>query len=115
MSPAAAAEALPSSVPDNAAVANGSVGAIARAGGLTYIGGSFTELQVNQAGFASVNATTGANAGLPPVAGGLAQLGDVVADGSAAALAVDGGRLYAGGSFSTVRGAARPDFALFAP
>jgi beta-propeller uncharacterized protein DUF5122 len=95
----AGAHALPPSTPDQTAFAtDGAVRAIARAGGLTYIGGDFTSLRAPTGPFARVSPTSGKRFLVSPV----------VTGGEVRASAPDGaGGVFIGGEFNKVGGVTR--------
>jgi hypothetical protein len=83
-------------VPDSGYVANGEVKAIAHAGSITYIGGTFTEVGPATGPGVGINESTGADLGWARIWGGGGSISAVVSDGS--------GGYYIGGSFSEVAG-----------
>jgi len=90
-------------VPDSGYVTNGEVKAIAHAGGITYIGGAFTEVGPATGPGVGINESTGADLGWARIWGGGGSISAVVSDGS--------GGYYIGGSFSEVQGHAAENLA----
>jgi len=83
-------------IPDSGYVTNGEVKAIAHAGSITYIGGTFTEVGPATGPGVGINESTGADLGWARIWGGGGSISAVVSDGS--------GGYYIGGSFSEVQG-----------
>jgi hypothetical protein len=81
-------------VPDSGYVTNGEVKAIAHAGSITYIGGTFTEVGPATGPGVGINESTGADLGWARIWGGGGSISAVVSDGS--------GGYYIGGSFTEV-------------
>jgi outer membrane protein assembly factor BamB len=103
------AQGLPDDVPADTWGTNGRVNAIIQVGNVVYLGGEFTQVRENGGAgpgalvrnyIAAFDATTGA-----PLAGWDPSLNGVL---YALAPSADGTRIYAGGSFTTVDGVARP-------
>jgi hypothetical protein len=90
-------------VPDSGYVTNGEVKAIAHAGSVTYIGGTFTEVGPATGPGVGINESTGADLGWARIWGSGGSISAVVSDGS--------GGYYIGGSFSEVAGHAAENLA----
>ena len=90
---------------ESAFVTDGPVHAVARSGGITYIGGSFSELRAQTGGAARVSSTSGKRFVASPVV-----TGEVLAS------APDGaGGAFIGGTFTHVGGVARRNIAHILP
>jgi beta-propeller uncharacterized protein DUF5122 len=101
----AGARALPSDTPDQTAFqTNGTVRAVARGNGVTYIGGNFSALFRRTGGFAQFSPSSG-RVGLasPQVEGGSAIVLGSAPDGA--------GGVFIGGDFTSVGGVARDNIA----
>ena len=95
-----------SAIPDSGYVTNGEVKAIAHAGSITYIGGTFTEVGPATGPGVALNsegAESGGDKGWARIWGGGGSISAVVGDGS--------GGYYIGGSFSEVAGHAAENLA----
>lgn len=105
----ASAQALQPDAPDPAAFeANGSVFAVARGGGQTFIGGDFTQLRARTGPGVRFNATTGRRiAPVAEVRGGNGQVFATAPDGA--------GGHFIGGDFTSVGGEARNNIAHILP
>src|SRR5438552_2884975 len=86
------ARANPSALPERTWVTNGRVAAIVSSGGITYIGGLFSQVGPRTGPGVGIDRSSGQSTGLPEVSGGSAIVDAVVADGS--------GGWYIGGSFT---------------
>src|SRR5207253_2725231 len=76
---------------------------IASSGGITYIGGLFTQVGPRTGPGVGIDATSGQSTGLPEVSGGSAVVEAVVPDGA--------GGWYVGGAFTRVGGLPRLNLA----
>ncbi len=92
-----------SNVPVTTYVTNGSVDTVVDSGGVTYIGGSFSEVGPRTGPGVAIDATTGNDSGFAQVSGGSSMVDAVAGDGS--------GGFYVGGDFTHVGGIARHDLA----